>query len=366
MRPDLAPAYKRAVILALFTWLPLLFFSAFQGLALGGKIKVPFLFDFMASTRLLLTLPLLIMAESVIDARTQVVAKHLVQSGLIRKNDHSRFESSIRQVLRMRDSLLAEGIIAGYVIFGAAFLRLEYSGASSTWQFLVTPSGATRTLAGWWHVFVSTPIFQFLLYRWLWRYLIWCWFLLRTSKLDLHLVPTHPDMAAGLGFLGPAQTKYGIIIFSLSALLASNIGEEILFGGASLTSYKTSILGYIVLTLIISLGPLLVFSPRLAKAKRKGLLEYGALANEYTQSFERKWIMKEAPEGESLIGSADIQSLADLASSFEVVRKTRPIPFDLKTAILPIAVMAAIPFFPLALTVLPFGELIKKIISILL
>jgi hypothetical protein len=366
MRPDLSPAPRRAVILALFAWLPLLILSAFQGLALGGPIRIPFLFDFPISVRLLLALPLLILAENVIDVRSRMVVKYFIQSGLVRENDHSAFESSIRQVLRMRNSFLAEGVIAGLVIFSAAFLRLEFSGTSSTWQFLVSSSGATRTLAGWWHVLVSIPVVMFLMFRWLWRYLIWCWFLWRTSRLDLHLVPTHPDMAAGLGFLGLAQVKYAIIIFALSSLLSSQMGQEILFGGASLASYRITIFGFVALILFTFLGPLLVFSPKLFDTKRKGLLEYGALANEYTQSFERKWIRREAPEGEALIGSADIQSLADLANSFEIVRKMRPAPFDLATAILPMVAAAAIPFLPLLLTVFPLEEIVKNIIGALL
>jgi hypothetical protein len=365
MNPDLAPAPRRAVVLALFAWLPLLILSAFQGLALGGSVRIPFLFDFPISVRLLLTLPLLILAESVIDVRTRMVVKHFIQSGLVRKNDHSAFESSIQQVLRMWNSLLAEGVIAGLVIFSAAFLRLEFSGTSSTWQFLVSPSGATRTLAGWWHVIVSIPVVMFLMFRWFWRYLIWCWFLWRISRLDLHLVPTHPDMAAGLGFLGLAQAKYAIIIFALSSLLSSQMGQEILFGGASLASYRMTILGFVALILITFLGPLLVFSPKLFDTKREGLLEYGTLANEYTQCFERKWIRREAPEGEALIGSADIQSLADLANSFEIVRKMRPAPFDLMTAILPMVAAAAIPFLPLLLTVFPLEEIVKNVIGML-
>jgi hypothetical protein len=366
MRPDLAPTHRRAVVLALITWLPLLILSAFQGLALGGPVGIPFLFDFPISVRLLLTLPLLIVAERVIDQRTQMVVKHLFQSGLVRRSDHPAFESSVQQVLRMRNSFLAEGVIAGLVILGVAFLKMEFSGTLSTWQFLVSSSGATRTLAGWWHVLVSIPLVQFILLRWAWRYLIWCWFLWRISRLDLHLVPTHPDMAAGLGFLGLAQAKYAIIMLALSSLLSSQIGQEILFGGASLASYRMTILVFVALILITFLGPLLVFSPKLFDTMRKGLLEYGALANEYTQSFERKWIRREAPGGEALIGSADIQSLADLGNSFEIVRKMRPAPFDFMTAILPMVAAAAIPFLPLLLTVFPFEEIVKTIIGILL
>ena len=193
---------------------------------------------------------------------------------------------------------------------------------------------------------MSVPIFQFLLMRWVWRYFIWCWFLWRSSRLDLQLIPTHPDRAAGLGFLGLAQAKYGIIVFALSSILSSHIGQEILLGGASLADYKLLISGYVALFLIIFLGPLLVFSDKLFEVKRRGLLEYGALANEYTRSFDRKWIRGEAAEGEALIGSADIQSLADLGNSFQIVREMRPVPFDLMTTIVPIIASAVIPLLP--------------------
>ena len=126
------------------------------------------------------------------------------------------------------------------------------------------------------------------------------------------------------------------------------------------------ILGYVVLVLLVLLGPLLVFSFRLLEVKRRGLLEYGALANRYTRTFDRKWIRGETPEGEALIGSADIQSLADLGNSFQIIREMRPFPIDLWTTIVPMAALTIVPFLPLALTVLPFDEIVKKIIGILL
>jgi hypothetical protein len=118
------------------------------------------------------------------------------------------------------------------------------------------------------------------------------------------------------------------------------------------------------LILIIFLSPLLVFSPKLFETKRKGLLEYGALAGYYVRDFHRKWIRGETPEGEALIGSADIQSLADLGNSFEIVRKMRPIPIDLNTLI-SLAGPAVAPLLPLLLTVLPMDEIIGKVFSLL-
>jgi hypothetical protein len=364
LKPDSHAVHRMAIFLALLAWLPLLLLSAFQGLALGGPFRIPFLFDFPVSVRFLLVIPLLVVAESVVDSRVGLVVRYLTQSGLVHEKDYPRYHSAVCQVSRMCNSRVAEGVIVGLVILGAVFWRLEFSGVSSTWQFLVSPLGTMRTPAGWWYVFVSIPIFRFLLYRWLWRYFLWCWFLWRISRLDLQLIPTHPDLAAGLGCLGLAQTKFGIIIFALSSLLSAHMGEEILFGGALLAGYRTTILVYIFLILVIFLGPLLFLSPRLFEVKKRGLMDYGALANQYTRSFDRKWIRKEAAEGDALLGSNDIQSLVGLRDSFEIIRRMRAFPFDLMTTVIPLVACAAIPFAPLILTVFPFEEIIKKILKI--
>ena len=94
------------------------------------------------------------------------------------------------------------------------------------------------------------------------------------------------------------------------------------------------------------LGPLLVFSPKLAAAKRAGLREYGTLAQRYVREFDHKWLRGGAPADEPLIGSADIQSLADLGNSFEVVKDMRLVPFTLRT-VLQLAVVTLLPVAPL-------------------
>ena len=63
------------------------------------------------------------------------------------------------------------------------------------------------TAAGWWYALVSLPMFRFLLWRWLWRVFIWAALLWQTSKIQLRLLPTHPDQAGGLGTLGVAHVR---------------------------------------------------------------------------------------------------------------------------------------------------------------
>jgi hypothetical protein len=364
LKPDFAHPARRATFLALFTWLPMFILSVLQGLALDGPAQLPFLWDFTVHVRFLICVPLLIIAEVILDVRTRAVLKHFLDSGLVQEKDYAAFESAVLQAGRLRDSLVAEAIIVVVVIISVIFIRLEYLGSASTWQVLVSEAGQTRTLAGWWYLLVGIPFFQFLLARWLWRFLIWSHSLWNLSKMDLRLIPTHPDLAAGLGFLSPAQAKYGIVVFALSSVIAAKIGEEILYGGASLLDYKIIIGGYVVMMLIILLIPLMVFTPKLLMVKRRGLLEYSALANEYTQAFDKKWIRKEIPEGELLLGSADIQSLADLGNSFEFVRKMRAFPVDLN-GVIPVVIATGLPMLPLVLTVYPFDELVLKIVGFL-
>ena len=73
----------------------------------------------------------------------------------------------------------------------------------------------------------------------------------------------------------------------------------------------------------------------------------------------------EPPPDEALIGSGDIQSLNDLAGSFDVVRSMRPFPFD-KTVVLKTAMAVLAPLLPLSLTLISLEDIVKRLLSILL
>ena len=80
----------------------------------------------------------------------------------------------------------------------------------------------------------------------------------------------------------------------------------------------------VIMMVFFVLAPLLVFTPHLARIKRIGLLEYGGFAQRYVREFDQKWLRGEAPADEPLVGSGDIQSLADLGNSFEIVKGMKP------------------------------------------
>jgi hypothetical protein len=108
-----------------------------------------------------------------------------------------------------------------------------------------------------------------------------------------------------------------------------------------------------------------VFAPRLAQTKRQGLHEYGVLASRYVDGFDQKWLRGGAPLDEQLVGSGDIQSLNDLAGSFEIVNSMRAFPFG-KALVLQTAVTILLPVLPLALTMVSLEDILKKLLGILL
>jgi len=212
-------------------------------------------------------------------------------------------------------------------------------------------------------VFVSIPILRFILFRWYLRIFIWFRFLWQVSRIDLHLIPTHPDRAAGLAFLGKSAYAFGPILFAQGAMLAGVVAERVLYRGQSLISFKVQIAGFVVFFVLAILGPLLMFTPRLAQAKRKGLADYGLLAQRYVENFEQKWVAGDPSHSEDLLGTSDIQSLADLGNGYAMVRDMRPIPFWLED-VSRLAAATAAPLVPLLLTIFSPEELITRVMKI--
>ena len=135
-------------------------------------------------------------------------------------------------------------------------------------------------------------------------------------------------------------------------------------GGVFQRPVKVEIALVVIFMLCVVLCPLLVFAPQLAQAKRTGSREYGVLAERYVREFDAKWVRGGAPVDEPLVGSADIQSLADLGNSYQVVRGMRIVPVR-KEDVLRLVGATLAPIVPLALTMMSLEELLKKLIGVL-
>ena len=200
---------------------------------------------------------------------------------------------------------------------------------------------------------------QFLLWRWCSRLFVWWVLLWRIARLDLQLVATHPDLAGGLGGLGVAHTNLAPLSFAVAAMLVASYAEDLLFGGAKLQTLVLPLAGIVLRMTALALTPLAFFAPRLLAVKQRGRLDYGVLAARYTRAFDIKWLRGGAPPDEALLGTADLQSLADLGNSFGGIRNMRAVPFGMSQALV-LAAAAVVPMIPLLLAVFPLDDLVLR------
>jgi len=360
-------ARRRVLFISCVAWLPLLVLSAFAGQVEGGGVKVPFLYDVETHVRFLIALPLLIGAERLAHLQIRPVVSQFLERGIVA--GLPQFKAAVDSTMRLRNSMVGEvALLALVYTLGLWVWRSQTALETATWYAIPQDTQTRLTPAGYWYVLVSLPLFQFILLRWYLRFFLWFWFLWRVSRLDLRLVAIHPDRAAGLGFLTRSTQAFVPVLLAQGAALAGVIASQVLYAGHSLMEYKVEAAGFLAFFVAVALSPLLVFMPQLARVRREGLAAFGALASRYVAGFEDKWMRGGMRAGASaddaLLGSSDIQSLADLGNSYGVVTEMRFVPFGLKDVIA-LAVPAAAPFLPLLLTVFSFEELAAQLLKVL-
>jgi hypothetical protein len=310
--------------------------------------------------RFLVAAPLLILAELVVHRRMRLIVGQFRARDLIGPGEAERFDDAVADALRWRDSVLAEVLLLVFVYAAGGLFTLHRYEAMRGAAWYLAGVGGRLSPAGRWLVFVSLPLIQFLLLRWYFRLLIWARFLWRLARLDLDLDVTHPDRAAGLGFLGDSLAAFLPIAFAHGVLFSGMIADRILFTGARLTDFKVQVFASAVLLVMVFAGPLAVFAPRLERVKRVGLLAYGALGERYVREFREKWLSGGAPPDEPLVGSGDIQSLADLGNSYGAADQMRIAPVSPRLLIAFVVAFLA-PFLPLLLTMMSLDRLLDQL-----
>jgi hypothetical protein len=357
---------QRILIVVSLTWLPLFALSLLDGQAWRGSAVVPFLRDFEANTRFLVAVPLLVVAELVVHRRMRLVVRQFLERNLIPEHARPQFDAAIASAFRLRNSVLAEALLMAVVyLAGVTVVWRHFTALSTaTWYATPTAAGSTLSLTGWWYAYVSLPVFQFLLLRWYFRVLIWARFLQHVSRIELSLIPTHPDRVGGLGFLSTVSYAFTPLAVAHGAMLAGLIANRIFYLGAALPDFKAEIAIVVLFLLCLVLGPFLVLAPQLVAAKRTGLREYGTLAERYIRDFDERWLRGGAAALDPLLGSSDIQSLADLNNCFDIVRTMRLAPVT-RDAVFGVVLATLVPVVPLALTMMSLEELLKQLAGIL-
>lgn len=355
---------RRVTIAAGITWLPLLLLSLVSGHALGDSVAIPFLLDVETHVRYLIALPILIAAELIVHRRLSPAVRQFVERRIVKPEELPKFQQAIDSTLRLRNSVWIEVALIVFVYSAGIWIwRSKFALDEPSWYAIPDGTGIRMTPAGYWLMLVSAPIFQFILLRWYFRFFLWFWFLFRVSRLNLHLIPIHTDRTGGLGFLGASPMAFAPVLIAQGAVSAGLIASRIFYGGQSLTEFKVQIVAFLGFFIIATLIPLTVFAPRLAEAKRAGRGDAGRLASRYTRKFEEKWFRGGASSDEELLGSADIQSLADLGNSMAVVQEMRLVPFGWRD-VTRLVTITAVPFLPLLLTIFSLEDFATYLIKV--
>jgi hypothetical protein len=345
-------------------WLPLFILSAIDG-HLSTGAQVPFLSDFDLQARLLVALPLLIGGEVVVHRRMPRTVRQFVERRIVTGSTRAAFDTAVSFARASGRSVVAEILILACVCtIGVMFGTSIASLSDSTWYAQSVNGSTIRTAAGWWYVGISRPLFQFVLWRWYYRFLVWNEFLWRVSRLRLRLIPTHPDKRGGLGFLFALSDTFAPFLFAHGAMVAGRVANGVIHAGFTLQHYEFELVIIPTAALLFVLGPEFIFAPTLWRAKRKGLAEYGRLAQKYVREFDHKWLHGQTAGAGALLGSADIQSLADLGNSFETIQQLRVLPG--RDRILSLGLATVLPLAPLPLTIVSARELLERLVKMML
>ncbi len=357
-RPDRPRRIRKILLLILVTWMPLVLLSLLAGHAFDDRVVVGLLRDTVILSRFLFVLPLLALAEIVVARSLGVQARQFLVSGVVPAGEAVKLEAAKAEALRLRESVVAEGVILVLAVAIAIVARVvvRLGAGESTWERTV----AGITLAGWWYILVSLPILLFFLLRWLWIFLLWSWFLFRVSRLGLELTPTHPDRAGGLGFLGWGLASFALVLMAISSVLSGSFAYEIVHRGSSLHILKYHIIVFVVLAIVILHAPLLVFTDKLARCRFGGLLDFGSLIGSHDRAFDEKWLRSPKANPASLLGGRDTGSLAHMSTVYEHVERMQLLPFDKKTLTVLVAA-ALIPMIPLLGTVTSLTEILSML-----
>ncbi len=359
---DRLPTRHAVLMLALTAWLLPALLVVLQSLFDDRYSGWGFFSDWTVHTRYLLAISVMIATERYADSRLFALTQHFRDAGIISDANTPAFHSALANADRRSASTLAEMIILATVVALSgitADYTVDLSGKS--WEGMEIAGESVLSWAGEAARFLSTPLFLFLVLRWIWRFLVWSGLLYRISRLPLQLTPLHPDRSGGLGFMAIFPGIFSGFIFALSCVVAMSMIKDIGLQEHAAQTVWFAIATWLVLSVALVLGPLLVFVKPLYLLRERALFEYGRLASQHHLVFHRKWIV-EKRNGEDLIGSADPSSASDLNAAVEAVQNLRYTPIDFP-AVLQSVVAAGIPLLAVVVTQVPVGDLLKWLVG---
>ena len=352
----------RILILSGIAWLPLVVLTLIDGTFISDDVTIPFVKDVIPYVRGLIAIPLLVMADNIIEPMMSRTLNYLRTSGVVPEAEYARLDEAADKMTYLVNTKWIQLILVILVVLVSWVLRADYvdmwtESDVTSWALHLENGRIDETMAGTWFLLVTSPMVSFLLYRWVWRFIAWSIFLYRLSRMELELYASHTDLAGGLGVIGAGQALFGILFLILASLVSSELASNILYEGENLVNMKQLALVYIFIAIVVIMMPLLFFTKKLFTLKHEALAEYGALQLQISRDFHHHWINDESRK---LVDSMQPSAMADYSAVYEIVSDMRIVPLNPK-AIIALAVLLLLPFLPLVLTEQSIWDVLQTI-----
>jgi hypothetical protein len=361
--PDGLGLARRAVFWSLVAWLPIVLWAFYAGRALPGVAGEPLLAHFGVHARFLVAVPLLILAEGPAHALTVRLIPYFVESGVVPQGELGRFRAAIAATMKLRDATLPWFAIAGIVVAFVTTSEIVHHAHEVDWAVEGAASGRPG-FGALWYLYVGRSIFFALVLAWLWRLALLFVLLWRIARLDLAIVPTHPDRAGGLGFLERLPPLFAPVALALGVVLAARWAHDAVYHGLVLQSLRVEMIAFVVAMLVLFFLPLAAFAGPLKRAKRQALLDYGALVGRHGRLVRERWIEGKALEDDAVLNAPELGPVADTAAAYDAVKAMRTVPIG-KAAIVPVAAAALAPMVAVLAIQMPIRELLLKLLKAL-
>ena len=357
IRPNQWNVGRRILIMALVGWVPLLALTAISG---SHASLIALLKDYRVFARVFIAVPLLIAGQKMIEERFRLIVRHFFDASLLRSEDLPRFRAILATIKRLKDAwfpelaLIAVGCVGGIVFVGNDLMF------DAPWSVRMVGRPFSPSPAGWYFELVTQTIYIVFLGLALWKWFLYVLFFWRVSRLQLQLVPCDPDRSGGLAFLGYSPTAFLPVVIAGATAVGSVLRYQALHSAFSHESLAMGLVLWVIVVLLIFVGPLAFFAPKMTHLYRVGYLQYGSLAHLHAEQFQEKWVHGRQGHLGELLVAQEINTLSNLASSLDRLRRISLIPID-RFTLVQVTAAAAVPMLPVILTQVPLSDLLKMI-----
>jgi hypothetical protein len=330
---------KRCLAAVTLTWVPLAVLALRQGLVGGGISATNFFADFAAYAQFLLAMPLFMLAEAIIESSTREAARQFLTCGIVKPEDVPQVYSVHATIQRARQSYWPDVACAliGYALSLAILVPIFSAHPMPEWHAQGIAQSRRLTAAGVWEFFVALPLLNYTWLRFIWKIILWIFYLYRVSRLQLDLHATHPDLTGGIGFISEAQGRFAIYILAYGiSNIAATVGYEvaILHYDFSVVSVVSPIVGFIIGAPLLFTLPLFMFTKQLARSKKRALAIYRQRVTEHSRRLENRWLMGNddpQPEQGTQEEMRELAEFTTLGTMFSRIEQMRVIPLDLRS-----------------------------------